>query len=325
MKERSNSLDALKFVLVVLVCLGHLMHNDAFVMNQWEEALYRLLYSFHVSTFAFLSGYLTSTTKSYFKSFIYLYETVVVGNIVWAIINSYSISWDIFYFSQYHLWYLMGLIFWRGLIVICRKYVSINLLLCISILFYFLIAKLEIWYFGFYLVFTYFPFFLLGYKMKNCSWIEEKGETKNYSGIKWIAPFLLIYVIYLLVPNIGSAAHNNGNNGFMWLLADRFSFIIISPILVVSCIKLNNYIHWPMFFAKLGKDSLIYYIYHGFLRTVIVLFFIKNSISMNFIEVLLFLLLIFLFIYLLSFNKFSYYLLNPISSLIKALRKNSKD
>ena len=52
--NRDLKLDAIKFIMIFLVVLGHLGYND------YGLGINRVIYSFHMPVFIFLSGYFTS-------------------------------------------------------------------------------------------------------------------------------------------------------------------------------------------------------------------------------------------------------------------------
>lgn len=54
---RDERFDTLKFVLIILVCWGHLIQIDKNVFSGETIALFKLIYTFHVPLFAFMSGF----------------------------------------------------------------------------------------------------------------------------------------------------------------------------------------------------------------------------------------------------------------------------
>ena len=54
---RNSNLDGLKFLMMLLVVLGHLGYED------YGIGVTKVIYSFHMPVFVFLSGYFTSITN----------------------------------------------------------------------------------------------------------------------------------------------------------------------------------------------------------------------------------------------------------------------
>lgn len=321
-KNRNLSLDSLKFLLIIFVCIGHMMQTSSYHMSYGIDVLYRLIYSFHVPAFAFLSGYFTNEKKSYSNKIISLIETVLIGNLIWRLINREQLTWDILFIPEYHLWYLYALIIWRLFLYNLYKYLSKVAILVISLFLFFVSALYGILYMGLYLVLTYAPFFILGNILKD-KYIEISGGQRWYI---YVLPFILTYTLYYFCPNIGSISHNNivGDTFFekaITLLFDRVSFIVIAPILVLSLLALNKKIKYPTCIANLGQRNLIYYFYHGFLRCIALQIVIIYGIDLNIILIITFSLLIIFLICILTHNPVSYWIMNPITNSIKSIKK----
>ena len=319
--DRNISLDSLKFLLIIFVCIGHMMQTGAYQMTYSTDVLYRLIYSFHVPAFAFLSGYFTNENKSYSNKIIELLETVLVGNVIWRLLNREPLTWNILFIPEYHLWYLYALIIWRLFLYNLKKYYSKVTVLVISLFLFLVSALFEVWYMGLYLVLTYAPFFVFGNLLKD-KYIEIGGGKRWYV---YIFPFIVTLALYYFFPNIGSISHNNIvgvtviEKGIS-LILDRVSFIIIAFILVISLLHLNDKLSYPIWFANLGRNNLIYYFYHGFLRCVALQIIIINSIEINIIVIILASILILFIINIIANSEISYWIMNPITFSIKKIK-----
>ena len=137
---RDERLDSLKFILIMLVCFGHIFQIDTSGYSEFSMAFYKLIYTFHVPLFAFISGYFTNSNKSYGKSLLSLAGIIVWGNILWFICSGEKLTLMSFLTPQYHLWYIMGLIWWRTAIHVSSKFMDNKVILFLSFLVSLIIA-----------------------------------------------------------------------------------------------------------------------------------------------------------------------------------------
>ncbi len=65
MKKRIKWIDICKGFLIVLVVLGHVIasYNNSGISNIIYETIFSVIYSFHMATFVFISGYLCTINK----------------------------------------------------------------------------------------------------------------------------------------------------------------------------------------------------------------------------------------------------------------------
>lgn len=177
---RDERLDSLKFILIMLVCFGHIFQIDTSGYSEFSMAFYKLIYTFHVPLFAFISGYFTNSNKSYGKSLLSLAGIIVWGNILWFICSGEKLTLMSFLTPQYHLWYIMGLIWWRTAIHVSSKFMDNKVILFLSFLVSLIIAGMP----GFDLLsvsmtLTQFPFFVVGNICR-----EKEGFVEKWGGAK---------------------------------------------------------------------------------------------------------------------------------------------
>jgi len=60
-KIRDNRLDVMKGILILLVVLGHVIQRN--IVNYEDNFIFRIIYSFHMPMFMFISGYIASFTR----------------------------------------------------------------------------------------------------------------------------------------------------------------------------------------------------------------------------------------------------------------------
>jgi len=260
--QRDTTLDTAKFVLIFLVCLGHLMQIDL-KLTESVDALYRLIYSFHVPAFAFISGYLTNEKKFSIKKNLKLIETAVIGSILWFLIVGFPDNIRTILSPQYHLWYLPALVYWRLIVFHLVPRMGKLKLLLLSVILYFVIPATRIGYvFAIEISFTFLPFFLMGNIIRD----KDTYTIKHIKKIASILIFVSVFVLYWLFPECGDIQHKVTIYGGMVYIIDRGLFLIIGSLLVFSFMRLITLMPSLTWMANQGKENMIYYIYHGFLR-----------------------------------------------------------
>lgn len=58
--EREYQYDNMKFILILLVVFGHLLE---YIRGDISENIYRIIYTFHMPVFVFISGYFAKFKK----------------------------------------------------------------------------------------------------------------------------------------------------------------------------------------------------------------------------------------------------------------------
>lgn len=175
-KNRDLKLDGLKFIMIFLVVLGHILYND------WGLGVNRIIYSFHMPMFIFLSGYFTSRNTNrekqvkWLKQTLLIYVIAQIANFVLTIGLEYTrtllkhetfdttlLTWNVLISPGFALWYLVCLVYWRFAVWRIFTKVDIIKLLCISCVFAFVSGFIPIDRdFSFQRAFSFFPFFVLG-------------------------------------------------------------------------------------------------------------------------------------------------------------------
>jgi fucose 4-O-acetylase-like acetyltransferase len=182
--RRDTLLDALKGTAILLVLLGHAIQSNVVAFD--DNVIFRVIYSFHMPLFMFISGFIAYGTKKFDNKFlIKKFKSLVVPFVLWYIISYFVQGYHLnVNFKQYvircilspdyGLWFLWVLflnfcalsLFFR-----LHKYFKDGAFV-IGIL---LINDIPINSFGFYLMKWYFTFFILGYIIA-----EHKVLLKSY-------------------------------------------------------------------------------------------------------------------------------------------------
>ena len=195
-KSRDLYFDTLKFLLILLVVIGHTLEKFGRIeTDSFSLGMYFTMYTFHMSLFVFISGYFTSNDKQKgWKSIVKIAETFIVFQLIrlclsgdWSFIDIITPKWT--------LWYLLSLICWRSIVIllpppskISQKHKLLwflfSIVLCILV--GFIPIETE---FSFQRTFNFFPFFLAGFFMKGTDSLYKIRKANH-----WIFAFLFISV-----------------------------------------------------------------------------------------------------------------------------------
>lgn len=170
--ERNKILDTIKYILIILVVIGHFIEPTKYT-NQITTILYCLIYSFHMPLFVLISGYFFKQreTKIEIKKCIPLLEICFLSHMGFYLLrNSGCISLsDFVNFGGDPAWYLLSLVYWRiGTIWLLKRF-DIKQIFVMSLALD-LISFLTIKYGGFMSIgrtIAFYPFFILGYYLKD--------------------------------------------------------------------------------------------------------------------------------------------------------------
>lgn len=185
---RDLKTDSLKFIMIFLVVLGHMgSYND------YNIGLCRIIYSFHMPVFIFLSGYFTSINstegkqRSWIKQTLILYVIAQLVHVALEILLRYTDCHlkqipfdysfnliDILFSPRLALWYLLCLVYWRVVAWKISGGLSDAMLLLISVVLAVLSGFIPIDHtFSFQRAFAFSPFFFLGVVFKRRNWMDK--------------------------------------------------------------------------------------------------------------------------------------------------------
>lgn len=199
--ERDKVLDATKYILIILVVLGHFIEPSRYT-NSYACVLYCLIYSFHMPLFIMISGYLYKqrSLAQELKKCIPLLEVCLIAHLSFVLIRKgidISIK-DLLIFGG-PAWFLLCLIYWRIGTHYLLKYLTGSQLLCISVIVD-IISFCFLQHGGYLSIgraLGFYPFFILGYCLKG----RLKRIISTYKNICIIMGVLsVMYVI--LTANI---------------------------------------------------------------------------------------------------------------------------
>lgn len=291
--NRDQTLDGLKFILIFLVILGHLSYND------WGAGINKIIYSFHMPVFVFLSGYFTSQNTDKEKQRKWLKRTLLVYifsqfaffvmHVGYGLSQSYLrhevfdlslLSWRYLYVPCIALWYLICLIYWR--LSVWRLFAKTKdiVLLCISISLAIVSGFIPIdEEFAFQRTFSFFPFFVIGMLFR------KRGLMSGLKKVPYIYALLGLFIGLLfakLLPFYMPKFHFEDWHDLLLRVTQS-----CLGIFLCLCILRVAQVDFIKRFAKFGLYTLWIYIGHIYLLRIGDKVFQYAGISLNLITALL--------------------------------------
>ena len=270
--SRDLQFDGLKFLLVFLVVLGHLTFKD------YGIGVKRMIFSFHMPVFVFLSGYFTSLSSDKERHMAWIKRTFIIFIVAhisqcllkilvgyaFSRINGSSFSfsselkWDALICPGYALWYLVCLLYWRIAIwMISEKMNDIHLFIasCVTVIIAgFIPLDHE---FSFQRAFAFSPFFMLGIVFKRRNLIKELERIPFLCAVLGLVVGLLFsreLPTYLPVYH-----YVTWKKLVLRLVQTSLGLFLCLMVIRVSRCKFTEY------FAKYGSKTLWIYIGHTYL------------------------------------------------------------
>lgn len=276
-KERDYFWDNLKFMLILLVVIGHFVdyHTSS---SQIMKNIFLWIYSFHMPLFIFVSGYFAKSTinKERFKiericSYTVLYVSLkyVLAFVYKYVSNSSTITINLLTESAVP-WYLMAMIIWLG-ITNCIKDVKPRYTLMISFILSCIVGydKNIRDYLALSRVVVFYPFFLSGY------YINKDGITKILNSKKLkIFALLTIGVSIFAVCFFGKELYIlrpffTGRNPYAFInIHFTGVFYRIIAFIISACMSVSILILTPKqktIYSSFGSRTLQVYFLHALL------------------------------------------------------------
>ena len=322
MTERDDRIDSIKGFLIILVILGHIIGSCG--EGETCENVWQIIYVFHMPLFILISGYLSSIkndNKSFWKSltrivvplliFQFLFVVIAVFVSESAISPSFLVTNLIT--PYWTLWYLLSLVFWRIMIQYTPKKLlekpflflaiaTIAAVFC-GLMPYGRIMSIQ-------RTFSFFPFFLFGYYIK-------QGVFKARLWSNYLSFGIVIAVIVLIVTKLQSTIGYDSSR-LMLRGADHYTisdvplkafYLLLSFVVTFSVF---NLIPENRLLSALGKETMFYYLYHG----LIIKFLLQPLVSYfklphSFLFMLIYLIGIFGFVFIMRRIKPFRWLISP--------------
>lgn len=270
--NRDGRLDSLKGFLILLVVLGHIIGECGVTScdtNSYWGGVRLWIYLFHMPLFVLLSGYFSrrkNKARELFQSLKSIAVTLVVFQILSLLLLYFvrhEFSFEYLVRPYWTLWYLMSLLLWRIMLQFTPEKLLQRPILYLVITTIISIASGLVLPYGYVFAIqralSFYPFFLLGYYMGQ-EWIKIPINKNT----KVVALIVIISFSCMVFTGVWP------NSTIKLLLgAYRFPFNQLPiKLLLFVCSIMMSLSFYVVFkessgLAKIGRDSLFYYLYHG--------------------------------------------------------------
>lgn len=319
--QRNQSLDGLKYILIVLVVLGHFIEPSRYE-NQISEWLYSLIYSFHMPLFIWMSGYFYKhrDTAEEFRRSLPLLEVCLISHIGFALLGGGSLSLrSLLSFNYSPSWYLLSLFFWRMASSCLLKHFRLRTVFVCAVaieVVSFILMDRHGGYLSLMRTLQFYPYFVTGYMMKG-----KMDSILRYKPIILLGGVISITFILLTSSRLQHqvAFQREGlvslssitEHGMISLWAFRYAYIVASLFVSAMVLTLAYGNDCVKRVARYGQGTLFVY----FSQTLVYAVLMRYELS--FCQSLTLAVLIVPLLTYLSTKDFSKWVMNPISSLIK--------
>lgn len=315
MELRDNRIDTIKGILMVFVVLGHIISQVDYGNSGLIWGVRTFIHTVTIPLFLLVSGYFTNIECN--RKF---FDGLIKIGMPLAIFQSISIllflicgqfKYSLLLTPWWALWYLLSLIWGKIMLYYTPKRLLEHPLLYLAIAF--LISLLS----GFIphgkvlsiqRTLSFYPFFLLGYYFGQGT-LKSKPWNNVVSYI--IVTATVILIVFKLYPdNCEVLLSGVGRYSYTEIPA-KIYMLLLSTIASVS---LFNIVKGNKLLANIGRDSMLYYLYHGF-----IIYFIfaplmeRFSLPMSLPFLLIYCVVIMTLIYFMGKIKLFRLLVNPIN------------
>lgn len=311
---RDNRLDTVKGISIVFVVLAHVISLVDYNNSGLIWGVRAFIHTVTIPLFSLVSGYFTNigSNKKFFDGLIKIGVPLAIFQSIsiFLFLISGQFKYSLLLIPWWALWYLLSLISWRIMLYYTPKRLLENSLLYLAIAF--LISLLS----GFIphgkilsiqRTLSFYPFFLLGYYFRQGS-ITSKPWNNTVSYIILIVTIILI-VFQLYPDNSRILLSGLGRYSFTEIPAKIYMLLLstISSVSLFNIVKGNNLL------ANIGRDSMLYYLYHAFIIYFILEPLVEHfSLPMSFPFLLIYCATIMTLIYFMGKIKLFKQLINPI-------------
>lgn len=282
---RNYAFDNMKFILIFCVVFGHILE---FVPVLYGDKIYRLIYSFHMPLFIFISGYFAKFNKRKIVfNYFFLY---IIFQVLYITFEKIVFKSDITYqFMQPHwiLWYLFVMIMYSILIPLYDTNSTKNQVLiiafCLLLALYKGNEKGIVYNLSISRFFVFQPYFVMGYYLKKEENKIEKfftnlSKTKKIVSLSVITALTVCSSYFMIFKDMppemlyGSYLYTSWSDVLTRGILFVISMVFIIFFFVVLKKPLNRKI--PLI-SSIGKNTLPIFLLHGFILKLLKHGFIK--------------------------------------------------
>ncbi|MGE5329622.1 MAG: acyltransferase family protein [Deltaproteobacteria bacterium] len=291
-KERDYYFDNVKFLLILLVVIGHTI-EPLIKADLNLKAIYIFIYTFHMPLFILISGYFSKNIGAD-KYFIKNVRKILVPYIIFQILYFFffrfgmnNIQTKFSLLTPYWImWFMFSMFIWKSIL---PYFVKIKYPLLVSVIIAVIAGYIpQIGYFlSLSRTITFFPFFLLGYYLKKPD--IEKLNTLNKKIISIIILVCGLIVIYYFSQSIyygwlyGCTSYASLKASQWYAGLYRLGIFLAAAIFSFAVLTLVP--RKKTVFSEMGMRTIYLYLLHGFVVKLFVKYDLYSSLD---IKVLIF-------------------------------------
>ena len=261
--NRNGKIDSIKSVLIILMVLGHVLNYSLYGLNQ---GFHNFIYSFHMPLFIFISGIYSKTSEiSKLKRQVFF---LLLTTIVFQFLYLRNLNLENWIRPYWILWYIFSLAIWKLILFLFYRHIRIKQALITSFCIGLSAGFLPVGYdFSLSRILVFLPFIVLGFFISTEELFEKIKKIKYYWAILLLISLGLIFIFYRnleILPLLKGSFNYydlklvSVSEGFIL----RLIYYVISILISCCIIRLTPLL--PLYFRKIGQNSLFIYLFHGF-------------------------------------------------------------
>ena len=335
MPARDESLDAVKYILIVSVIFGHCLgHSCDYSLNQ---GVYNFVNIYHMPLFIFLSGYFSKKYNLKIKeernhflvSQLKLLETFIVFNCVHQLLVIHSINVFLMFKSpSWSLWYLLSLFLWRTIVqLLPNKIVCSTGMIPVFFLFGLAVGLVPIdGFMSFQRTCTYLGFFMSGFILSKKNFVSMIRSVPRCvpAMVLGLVLFCCLFFFAFDMHKIIWGYYSYQQSGLDWTAAlmFRFCFFVTAILLGLSILSLIR--KKVNVLSLYGKKTLFFYVYHTLLLYGVFALVRKLELPMELPFVILYTLVVVALLHIGTRIKFLSFVINPVSGVVQKVVAKKK-
>ncbi len=286
-RNRNNFLDNAKFILIILVVMGHFI-EPLLNYSRFLNVIFITIYTFHMPVFVLIAGYFSKKLKKP-KDLIFRFVPLfLLFQLLYYLANNYIFALkfnlaSLILLPHWIMWFLLSLLLWRLYLPFIIKlkhpiFFSIVLSIIAGYCSYIgIIMSLS-------RTITFLPFFLMGYYLDNNRIFQMISYRNKFNSIIYFLT-LALSVYYLNPPQpvrellFGYLSYEN--IGFSEWYAGFYRLILLIFQLTSSAFFLLLIPNERKFYSALGAKTMAPYLLHGFLILLFHYFDLWTKINTN--------------------------------------------